>query len=671
LKSSYHKYIVLLTICTIGLLFQFKTLNEFPQYKHSWAQCDRYAIALGFVNNGGDFFHPETFIYNNQFPDGNFMTVMKSSITSVDFPIYDYLASFVMRISRSTDPWCFRVFVFLYSIIGLFFLYKLTTLFTNSVVKSTVVVLFALTSPTLLYYQAGFLPTIPSLANCMIALYFLFKFYKDNTKKDFYWFMFFITIAILARLPFAIVLVAVICLECLLIIKARKIQFFKWILFLVSIACVGAYYKYNEYLRAEYGSLFLNYVIPAANWNDLKDFLIAVYERWAFKYFSHFHYVLIIVLGILFLIIAIMKKISLSDLERKLICLCSILFFGCILYYFLMSFQFLDHDYYFLDTFYMPFILLVVFLIIKMPSFQNMKVSYAIHACLLLLFIPAIVYANQVQESEKTNPGPTANAFKNSDLFLDALQIPRDAKILVMGADGPNNPFILMKRKGFGMIYPEPERIAKGLNWPYDYLVIENQKLINTVYPYYPNILNEVQKIASNDEISVFIKKENNELNDFDSFFNLNTKSITFEQRVSFDSIPRNCGGIDTLSDFCYSGKKAGLVLPNTEWGFNCKIENLKCLNDAPSILKVKAFFASKVDLQECLLCVSIKSGDKDILFSVSNLQYFNINENWNDREFIFNLPKISEKESVLTVVIWNRAKNTMYYDDFEIKVFQ
>lgn len=211
----------------------------------------------------------------------------------------------------------------------------------------------------------------------------------------------FLTIAILARLPFAIVLVAVMCLECLMIIKEKKIHFFKWILFFVSFACVGAYYKYNEFLRAEYGSLFLNYVIPAANWNDLKDFMIAVYERWAFKYFSQFHYVLIIVLGILFLINAIMKKISLSDLERKLIWLCSILFFGCILYYLLMSFQFLDHDYYFLDTFYLPFILLVVFLIIKMPSFQNVKVSYSINVCLLLLFIPAIIYATQVQESEK------------------------------------------------------------------------------------------------------------------------------------------------------------------------------------------------------------------------------------------------------------------------------
>jgi hypothetical protein len=52
-------------------------------------------------------------------------------------------------------------------------------------------------------------------------------------------------------------------------------------------------------------------------------------------------------------------------------------------------------------------------------------------------------------------------------------------------------------------------------------------------------------------------------------------------------------------------------------------------------------------------------------------LQYFNINENWNGKEFIFNLPKISEKESTLAVVIWNRGKNTLNFDDFEIKVIQ
>jgi len=671
LKASYHKYIILFIICFVSLFFQFKTLNEFPQYKHSWAQCDRYAIALGFINNGGDFFHPETFIYNNQFPDGNFMTIMKSTITSVDFPIYDYAASLIMRVFNTTDPWCFRVFVFLYSMIGLFFLYRLTALFTDSLVKSIVVILFALTSPAFLSYQSGFLPTIPSLANCMIALFFLFKFYRDHLKKDFYWFIFFVTIAILARLPFAIVLVAVICLECLSIIQERRIQYFKWILFFVSIAFVGAYYKYNEYLRAEYGSLFLNYIIPAKNWNELKEFLETTYDRWAFKYFSHIHYVLFIVLGLLFFFNRFIKKVNVSNLEKKLIWLSCILFFGCLLYYLLMSFQFLVHDYYFLDTFYTPIILLFLLFVVKIPGLQKLKLSLSINVLLLLIFIPSIFYAYTVLESEKSGQSPTAIAFENADTFLDALQIPRDAKILVMGPDGPNNAFILMKRKGFAMMYPEPERIPKGLNWPFDYLIIENQKLVNTIYPYYPNILNEVQKIASNDEISVFIKKENNEKNDFDSFFNLNSKTIKFQQSISFDTIPDNCSGVDTLTDVCYLGKKAGFVLPTAEWGFNYSIKNLKYLNIAPSLLKVKTFFRSNVELQECLLCVSIKSGDKDILFSANDLKYFNINENWNTREFVFNLPKIVETQYTLSVFIWNKGKNTLYYDDFEIKVFQ
>jgi len=52
-------------------------------------------------------------------------------------------------------------------------------------------------------------------------------------------------------------------------------------------------------------------------------------------------------------------------------------------------------------------------------------------------------------------------------------------------------------------------------------------------------------------------------------------------------------------------------------------------------------------------------------------LQYFNIGNNWSSKELIFNIPKIDEQQSVLSVVIWNRGKNTLYYDDFEIEVFQ
>ena len=121
--------------------FQFQKINEFPQYKHCWAQCDRYALALGFINNGGDFFHPETFIYNNQFPTGDFNTIRNTTITSVDFPIHDYCVSLLMRIFHTFDPWCFRLYILIYSVIGLFFLYRLISFFTNSVVKPIFIIL--------------------------------------------------------------------------------------------------------------------------------------------------------------------------------------------------------------------------------------------------------------------------------------------------------------------------------------------------------------------------------------------------------------------------------------------------------------------------------------------------------------------------------------------------
>ena len=60
--------IALIFIILSGLFTQWSYMNEFPSFIHAWSQTDRYAIALGFVNNDLDFFHPETFIYNKQFP---------------------------------------------------------------------------------------------------------------------------------------------------------------------------------------------------------------------------------------------------------------------------------------------------------------------------------------------------------------------------------------------------------------------------------------------------------------------------------------------------------------------------------------------------------------------------------------------------------------------------
>jgi hypothetical protein len=139
-----ENYFALLIIFILGFTFHFKYINEFPSNIHAWAQADRYALALGFTKNNLNFFKPQTFILNPQFPY-NGKVPMKESITAVDFPIHDYIPAVIMKITGNNSPWIFRLYILLYSFLGLFYLYKLTYLLTNSFYKSIFVLIFTAT----------------------------------------------------------------------------------------------------------------------------------------------------------------------------------------------------------------------------------------------------------------------------------------------------------------------------------------------------------------------------------------------------------------------------------------------------------------------------------------------------------------------------------------------
>lgn len=670
-KIKHHYVLALATICFIGFVFNFNTLNEFPQYKHCWAQADRYALSVGFVNNGGDFFHPETYILNNQFP-GDFEIPRETSITSVDFPIHDYIVSLIMRLFNTTNPWCFRLYVLLYGIIGLFYLYKLTYLFTSNVLKSLIVTVFAAFSPTLIYYQSGFLPSVPSLANAIIALYFLFKYYKTYCKRDFWLFVLFITLAILARLPFVMLLLAISGQDVLKSIRYRKINYLHWIGYATSLLCVLLYYFYNLHLRNQFGSLFLNSLMPANNFSELVEFTEAVFERWFFKYFTGYHYLLLLAFIVLFVYnrFVLKTKFILED-TKSLMVIALILFCGCLLYYRAMTFQFLDHDYYVLDTFYLPIVLLFLFLVANSPDIQsNNAKKYLAFSPFILLLLSA-TSAQQVQTETRKMLPPTNSAtnFLDSDKFLDSLGVPSKAKILVIAADGPNNPFLLMKRKGYAIVYAWPEKITKSLNWPFDYAVIENNKYQTDVYGAYPDIINKLKMIATNGRISLFVKNTNSVSQSLADALGLQSKKITYSTATNFDTITIGFTNAEQLLDF--DGKKRCAVLPTIEWGLACDINNNQLFANKPTTLFCSLNVFSKEQAKDLLICVSVKHKEKDVLFQAQDLaQQLDLNK-WNKKQLVFNLPQITEPEFSVKVFIWNKGKNKAYLDDVEIKLFE
>src|SRR5690606_22601942 len=150
MRTRAEKYFVLLLLVFFGFLYQSKYINEFPSHIHAWAQSDRYALSLGFLDNGLNFFKPQTFVYNHQFPD-NWKVPSEKTITAVDFPIHDYIPALIMKLTGNTSPFVFRGYVLLYALLGFFFLFKLAYAVSNNYLKSVFTLVFAATSPVFFY----------------------------------------------------------------------------------------------------------------------------------------------------------------------------------------------------------------------------------------------------------------------------------------------------------------------------------------------------------------------------------------------------------------------------------------------------------------------------------------------------------------------------------------
>ncbi len=64
-----HKNVCFILFFAVASIFlHIKDYNKLPTSIHAWAQSDHYALALGFYNDGMDFFHPTTFALDHQFP---------------------------------------------------------------------------------------------------------------------------------------------------------------------------------------------------------------------------------------------------------------------------------------------------------------------------------------------------------------------------------------------------------------------------------------------------------------------------------------------------------------------------------------------------------------------------------------------------------------------------
>ncbi len=666
-------YLSLVILIAALALFHRNNINKFPSRIHAWSQSDRYALALGFIDNGFDLFHPQTYNltespYRNPVPH-------ETSITAVDFPINDFVAALLMKLFGTTDPWCFRIYTFLYSLIGMCFLFLLAQKFINNNQFSMIVVLFCVTSPVYLYYQVGFLPTIPAISNLFIGLYYFFKYQDSKQIGHFSLGVFFITIAVLSRKPFLFFLLALFALEFWDTIKSRKINIRVALTMVISTLSILSYFLYNRYLGQKYGMAFLGFILPPDTFAQTFEITTTVFKNWLFQYFTVFHYIALSML-VLASLAAFKKKIIQSDNTKKLIFCIAFTFIGYAFYYVLMMKQFPAHDYYFLDSFYAVVCLLVIYL--TSIVLKDIKTSKALGLLSLGFFLVFLFTVNKRIQLKREETGfwdrveITTNNFEGAETLLNENNIPQTAKILVLDSYTTNIPFIKMKRFGYALLSEKYEDIKNSLTWRYDYIVLQDcytSEIINC----YPPLVNEIDRIAGNGKISIYKKQTNNNIKNLLAFLKLDTQVPILVKKLDFDSISEACwSNVKARKRTDISNSNVGFLAQNDDYSTTLSLKGVDWLSSKTHTLVFSVQVYPLENPDNVYIVTSIASKGEGVYFNAFNLSTaVDTMKKWQNVQLVFPvLPQLKSKENELKVFIWNAGKKSVYFDNFKVAIY-
>lgn len=646
-----NKLILAAVILLLGLVFHLQNLTEYPTGHHSWTQTDHYALSLGFLENGFDFFHPQTFIYTQR-KIGEESIPSSSIVTAVDFPIHQYVVSLLMKVFNDSSVIIPKIYILLYSFLGLYFLGHLVFLLSGRFEWSLLMVVFAATAPMFVYFQTAIMPTIPSWANAIIGLFFWIKHLSNQSKKHFFIGIAFLTLAALARTTLVIPIVALLCLEVIGIFREKKIPArFKILGFVVSFFIIGGYYAYNSFLRANYGSIFLSEIMPPDSFERAMQLLSEIYNSWALHYFSGFQYLLLAAIVVFVMVFALKRKVSLHHTHKQILVLTIIYFVGCMFFAVLMMEQFVHHDYYFLDTFFIPVLLLMAIALSIIPLPSKKYMSEIVIVATIGLSIPFALFARQTNQALQQDDwwnrtAATAQNFEGSKEFLDQIGVPANADILVLDAYAPNLPFVHMQRYGHPLINTKTEYLRNALDWDWDFAVIQNEFFFSDVYRNYPAITNHLEHVDSNGKISVFKRASERINQDLDVFLGIDRESALVHSSFLVDSI------VSPEWSFSSGEIREGRLETREEFPVTFKMTAEPVINQNELQLLVQ-LAARSIEDHVAELVVSINRENEEPFYT-SFSQYPQPDSSDVEMSALVTLPRFNNETDELLIYLWN-----------------
>ena len=345
-----------------------------------------------------------------------------------------------------------------------------------------------------------------------------------------------------------------------------------------------------------------------------------------------------------------------------------------------MQRQYLAHDYYFLDSFFIPIILLSVFLIRNIPLHSFKQKTYFIS--LFIAFTLLAFKTNMSVQASRYETGSwdrveiTHQNFIGTEAYLDSLGISKNAKILVIDAYSTNIPLILMNRKGYTVMLTSKKQIATALFFcKWDYVAIQETYLVSDVLENYPIITSLLEKIGGTGKVSFYEWSKTKKRKSLKEFLGIAPDHILYNRTVSFNDTL----DVSHFSEINHALKANGVnnsnfaVLDSTsEYGttFSIKAYELKNYSNLKILVTIRIL--SDKTLAGLQLVNSISNSQETICYQTFMFSdYMKPAPVWKMLSFLFILPPFKTADDELKIYLHNPSKSQLYYDDMEVLIYK
>ena len=443
-----------------------------PSGVHLWRQADSASIAYNYALHGWQFWQPQL---HQLFTSGDPHTVG-------EFPIWYYLASLFGAPERPPENALRSVHLFVFAV-GLFALGRLTWRFTEDRWVALGLPLLVSTSPVVAYYAFNFLPNVPALGCALVGWWGGFSFLNTQQRWRLGLGMVAFLLAGLTKPTAAVSLIAILLTWGTSLFpgknKKRPARHL-WIggtLVLLGLLAWNGYMAYYKALH--HNTYFLAQTKPiwTAPWETITDTLSRIWHLWLPDY-GHWSLHLSVLSAVVF--------IGWRLRNKRYRLFLGWLFLGVGAIALLFFRQLHHHDYYYVDLYVLP-VAVLLFGLMAIP--KRWRSHWLFRLLLVGLIVLNAYHARQII-AFRSAPGSKYMGRFNYDLhdriplqvFLDSIGIERNARIISLPDDSPNNTLYFLDRSGWTRFRAKPftaDTLQRRINMGAEYLIITRKEWLD------------------------------------------------------------------------------------------------------------------------------------------------------------------------------------------------